>query len=244
MADASKKTRVDRYIDRFKNNRIISILMVVAITVIAVGSFTSALSRIGDFFSLFNTGVTQIDFHIRGDIIIEEFTGLPKNVAVKVLWLDAAGEDRIMQSPEIDYIDPSSGRLDYELSIRNPAQSLFRREDGIIAAVGGIVAFVDGGHDGTLEQGVDKIIAWNNDKVLFYIEGEYEPEDEGEDEDEIAARRQMASITQGYSVRKRTLDSDGDISYDDIIKFDGTPTIDLYFSKDTSTFLRFLNEDN
>ncbi|HDY76293.1 MAG TPA: hypothetical protein ENH49_07185, partial [Candidatus Marinimicrobia bacterium] len=45
-----KNTRVDRYLKKMKNNRLLSVLVVIAIIIIAIGTLTDAISRISNIF--------------------------------------------------------------------------------------------------------------------------------------------------------------------------------------------------
>lgn len=65
----TEDTRVDKTVNRLKNHKLLATVIVIGLAVIAVGSFTDALGKIGDFVARFRTS---------GDPLIEE---LIKNVS-------------------------------------------------------------------------------------------------------------------------------------------------------------------
>src|SRR6478672_11462133 len=63
MSKPEKKTRVDAFIEFCKNNKLVSIIVVLGITVIALSQFTEAVDKIRSFFRSHEPVVTGQSSH-------------------------------------------------------------------------------------------------------------------------------------------------------------------------------------
>lgn len=113
-----EKTTFDKLLDKLKNHRGIAFVLVVCVTVIAVAQLTGAIEKL--LSSISGLAPKEKVFSVRGDLIPEVGVETPSNIRVTIYWEKDDFPQDGFQSPAVVHVDPSTGRLSFDLTLDTP----------------------------------------------------------------------------------------------------------------------------
>jgi hypothetical protein len=231
---------IDLIIKRIKRHPIFTALAALGGLIMFVSGVVVATAKLYEYFPALHRIEELV---VKGDFILKGGAALPKDLAVTVIWLDAFGKSGIFQSPEVHLLDPTKGRLGYELRLKPPPGgffSYFEPEKGMRAGIGLVIGFSDIDRDGTLTIGTDKVVAANTTRRLAFIQGSYEINNPLSP-DEWARKLWSFRFPRGFALSEKA-DNQED-PFDNLTGIDREVHIDLYLSPDQMGFVDSLNRE-
>jgi len=239
MTAANKENRPEGILNRIRNNKIVSILIVTGVIITSLATFTDSFEKL---WSKCANLFTDKGFRIEGDIVYEPGAQPAENILVTIIWgLDRSekeGGDTQFQSSVIAKVKSDEGRLNYSLVLtKDPPEELLMDFDSIKLGVGYIVAFNDKNNNGLLDLD-EKILGGSANYCVTFLNGDLKTWAETKGKGKLYT---LLKLKQGYCLTKTVPPEvhKFPVPFDDLVPIDLIP-VNIVIPRDTNN-IKFPN---